>query len=44
MLFHEKNICRVIILRLYTVYNKHDMMQIGNQNTEEQQVLSEVLK
>ena len=30
MQFYEINICQIIIFRLYTVYNKHEMMKIDN--------------
>ena len=30
----KKNICQVMIFRLYTVYNKHKMIKIGSQNRE----------
>ena len=32
MQFDKVNICQVMIFRLYTVYNKHKMIKIGNQN------------
>ena len=32
-----------MIFRFYTVYNKHEMIKIGNQTGEESQVLSQVL-
>ena len=34
MQFHELSIRQVIIFRLYTVYNKHAMIKIGNQTRE----------
>ena len=45
MLFYEMNDCRDMIFRLYTVYNKHEMMKIGNHThtIEKSQVLSQVL-
>ena len=30
MLFYEMRIRHIMIFRLYTVYNKHDMIKIGN--------------
>ena len=42
MQFYEINICQIIIFRLYTVRNKHQMIKIGNQIREKLQVLSEV--
>ena len=33
-----------MIFRLYTVYNKHEIIKIGNQTIEKYQVLSQVLK
>ena len=44
MQFQEKNISQVMIFRLYTVYNKHEMMKIGNQIREKSQALSQVLE
>ena len=44
MQFYEMNIYQVMILRLHTVYNKHEMIQIGNQITEKSQVLYQVLE
>ena len=44
MQFCEINICQVMIFRLYTVYNKHEMIKIGNQTREKSQVLSQVLE
>ena len=44
MQFYEINICQVIILRLYTVYNKHEMIKIGKQTREKSQILSQGLK
>ena len=31
MQFYEINICQLMICRIYTVYNKHEMIKIGNQ-------------
>ena len=44
MQFYEINIFEVMIFRLYTVYNKHEMTEIGNQTIEKLQVLSQVLE
>ena len=44
MQFYEINIYQVMIFRLYTVYNKHEMIKIGNQTAEKSQVLSQVLE
>ena len=44
MQFYEINICQVMIFRLHTVYNKHEMIGIGNQNREKLQVLPKVLE
>ena len=43
MQLYEINICQVMILILYTVYNKHEMIKIDNQTTEKSHVLSQVL-
>ena len=42
MLFYE--ISQVMIFRLYIVYNKHEMIKIGNKTSEKSQVLSQVLE
>ena len=44
MQLNEINIYQVMIYRFYTVYNKHEMIKIGNQTTEKSQVLSQVLE
>ena len=44
MPFYEINICQVMIFRLYTVYNKHEMIKIGSQIRENLLVLSQVLE
>ena len=44
MQFYEKNIFQIMIFRLHTVYNKHEMIKIGNQIREKSQVLSQVLE
>ena len=37
MQFYETNICQITIFRLYTIYNKHKITKIGNQNREKSQ-------
>ena len=44
MQFYEINICQVMIFRLYTVYNKHEMIKMDNQTKEKSQILSQVLQ
>ena len=44
MQFYEKNIYQVIIFRLHTVYNKHEIIKTVNQIKEKWQVLSQVLE
>ena len=44
MQFYEVNICEIMIFRLYTIYNKNEMIKIGNQSRENSQVLSQVLE
>ena len=44
MQFYEINICQVMIFKIYTVCNKHEMIKIGNQTGEKSQILSQVLK
>ena len=34
MQFYEINICEVMIFRLYTINNKHEMIKIGIMKTE----------
>ena len=41
---YKINICRIIILSLYIVYKKHEMIKIGNQVREKLQVLSQKLE
>ena len=43
MQFYEINIYQVMIFRVYTVYNKNEMIKIGNQTREKSQVISQVL-
>ena len=44
MLVHEINICQVMIFRLYTAYNKHEMIKVGDQTREKSQELTQVLE
>ena len=44
MQVYEINICQVMILRLHTVYIKHEMIKIGKQTRKKSQVLSQVLE
>ena len=44
MQFCEKNIDQDINFRLYTVYNKRDIIKICNQIGEKSQVLSQMLE
>ena len=44
MQIYEINICQVMIFRLYTVYNKHEMIKIDNKSREKSQVLSQMLE
>ena len=39
MQFYEINVCQVMIFRLYTAYDKHEMIKIDNQTREKSQVL-----
>ena len=32
MLFYEINICKAMIIKLHTVYNKHEILKIGKSN------------
>ena len=44
MQFYEINISQTMIFRLHTVYNKREMIKIGNQTSEKLKVLSQVLE
>ena len=44
MQFYEINICQIIIFRIYTIYNTHQMIEIGNQTRGKSQALAEVLE
>ena len=44
MEFYEIKICQVMIFRLYAVYNKHEMVKIGNQTSENSKALSQELE
>ena len=44
MQFYEKNIFQMLISRLYTIYNKHEIIKIYIQTREKSQVLSQMLK
>ena len=43
MQFYEINICQDMMFKLHTVYNKREMIKIGNQIREKPQVLSQML-
>ena len=43
MQFYEINIYQVVIFRLYTIYNKHQMIEIVNETREKSQILSQVI-
>ena len=40
MQLYEIKFCQFMILKLYTVYNKNEIIKIGNQNSEKSQALS----
>ena len=42
MQFYEINIYQVMIFKLDTVHNKHEMLKIGNQARQKSQVLSQL--
>ena len=44
MQFYEINTSHVMTFKLYAVYNKHEMIKIGNQTRGKSQVLSRVLE
>ena len=44
MQFYEINVCQVMIFRLYIIYNKYEMIKIGNQTGEKLQIFSQVLE
>ena len=41
---HKINICQAMTFRLHNVYNKQEMVKIGNQTREKSQELSQVLE
>ena len=43
MQFYDIYFFQVMIFRLYTVYNKHEMIKIDHKNREKSQVLSHVI-
>ena len=44
MQINEINIYQIMIFKLYTVYNKHEVIKIGNETTEKSKDLSQVLE
>ena len=44
MQFYEVNIYQIMIFKLYTVHNKHEMIKIGYKTKEKSQVLSQALE
>ena len=42
MQFYEINIYQGMLFKLYIVYNKYDIIKIGNQTREKSQILSQV--
>ena len=44
MQFFEINICHIMIFQLYTAYNEHEMIKVGNQKAEKSQTISQVLE
>ena len=44
MQFNKTNVCQVMIFMFYNVYNKHEIIKIGNQTREKLQVLSPVIE
>ena len=44
MQVYEINVCQIMIFRLYTDYNKHEMIKIGSDTRENSQILSQVLE
>ena len=44
MKFYEINICQVMMFRLYTDYNKHEMIKVDIETREKLQVLSPAIE
>ena len=44
MQFYEINICQIMNFTFYSVYNKHEMIKIGNQIRKKSEVLSQMLE
>ena len=44
MQFYGINIYEMMIVRFYTVHNKHEMIKIGNQTRENSQVTPQVFE
>ena len=44
MQFYEINIYQALIFTLHIVYNKHEMIKIGNKIREKSQVLSQMFE
>ena len=44
MQFNKINVCQIVIFRLYTVNNKHEMIKIAKQIIEKTQILFQVLE
>ena len=44
MQFYEQNIYQVMIFKLYTIYNKHEVIKIGGQTWEKLEVLAQVFE
>ena len=38
------NFCQDMIFRVYSIYNKHEKIKIGNKTREKSQVVSQVLE
>ena len=44
MQIYEINVCQFMVFKFCTVYNKCELIKIGNENREISQVLSQVLE
>ena len=38
MQFYEINICQIVIFKVYSAYNKHEIMNIGNKTREKPEI------
>ena len=44
MHLYEINVCQIMIFKFYTIYDKHEIIEIANQDIEKPHTLSQVLE